>query len=749
MSQEGSPSPKSANRPEVSNTTALPVAFLWHMHQPYYKDSGTGLYRMPWARLHGLKDYYDMVATLDDYPRIRMTFNLVPCLMEQIQDYAEGEAFDEHLLLTQKPARELSETEKERILSDFFSCNPRNMIRPHPRFQQLLQKRGEDLGSLKSKIRDFDVQDLLDLQVWFNLAWIDPIFQSDPLISALLKKGKDFTEEEKHLLIGKQREILRRILPKYKQLQDKGQIEVSLSPYFHPILPLLCDTNVARWALPQLQLPQVRFAHPEDAKAQIVRGVSLYQDVFGKKPRGMWPSEGSVSEQLIPLAAGSGIEWIATDEEILFKSLLSQRKRPGKRMPPDKEILYKPYRIEVDQSRVSIVFRDHTLSDLIGFVYSAWEAEAAAEDFVNRLHGIRNSIPKESLSTSLVSIILDGENCWEYYKNDGHDFLNALYSRLSKDELIRTTTISDFLQGVGTVEKLPHLFPGSWINHNFRIWIGHPEDNLSWDLLKKTRDALVEFQKEKQGDAESKKIMSQAWREIYTAEGSDWNWWYGDEHQGPGTEQFDQLYRSHLLRVYELMDREPPEELYHPIKSQFVTTYSFPPTGYLKPTIDGEKTHYYEWQQAGFFDPQKAGGTMHQVSSVVSGIYFGSDQDTVFFRIDSSLAPSTFSREGYSLTVEIVEPARFRIVLRDQKAELFKRISEEEWQPVSSELEFAQGKIMELAVPMNLLPIDSQKGIWFRLIGEKQGRQVGKWPSTDLIKFDLPSQKGVNLYWEV
>lgn len=749
MSQEGASHRRRADLTKSSKARALSVNFLWHMHQPYYKDSRTGLYQMPWVRLHGLKDYYDMAALLDDYPKICMNFNLVPSLVEQIQDYAHNQAEDEHLVLTQKPAKDLVNGEKEKILSGFFSCHRETMILPYPRYLQLLKKRGEDISNLKSKTRDFDVQDFLDLQVWSNLTWIDPIFREDTFISRLFKKGKGFTEEEKQKLIQKQREILKNILPKYKELQDREQIEISLSPYFHPILPLLCDTDAAKFALPQIQLPQTRFRHPQDAETQIQKGIAAFEKAFGKKPQGMWPSEGSVSEQMVPLVAKSGLKWIASDEEILFQSLLLRGERVARAIPLDKRLLYRPYNIDAEGSRVSIVFRDHTLSDLIGFVYSGWNPKDAAGDFVKRLHQIRESIPEEALLSSLVSIILDGENCWEYYKNDGHDFLRALYSELSEDDQIRTTTISDFLKEAPATGKLDHLFPGSWINHNFRIWIGHPEDNISWDLLSKARSDLVKYEKENSGKTDVGQILQEAWKEIYIAEGSDWNWWYGDEHQGPGTEEFDRIYRSHLLRVYELIDQEPPEQLYHPIKSQLVSAYLYPPTGYLKPIIDGEKTHYYEWQPAGFFDPGKVGGAMHQVSSVISGIYFGSDENTIFFRIDPDLSKQRLQNEGYQFVLEILEPSRYKIILKAEKAELFQRINEKEWKSISSELQFVQGKILELAVPMDLLQIKDKKGIGFRLVGEKDGKQIGKWPATDVIKFDLPGQKGEQLYWEV
>jgi len=742
-------SSEASKSPRGGNSAALSIALLWHMHQPYYKDTKTGQYQMPWVRLHGLKDYYDMAAVLDYFPQIHLTFNLVPSLIEQIQDYAQNEVYDEHLLLTERAAKELTDVEKEKILSGFFNCNFQTMIYPRSRFYQLFEKRGEDPKNVRSKVRQFEVQDFLDLQVWSNLVWVDPIFKKDTFISHLLKKGRNFSEEEKQKLILTQREILGEILPKYKELQDKEQIEIAFSPYFHPIAPLICDTSIAKFALPHIQLPQERFSHPEDVEAQIDEGIRLYEHTFGRRPGGMWPSEGSVSEQMVPLITKFGVKWIATDEEILFLSLRMRKGKEIKAITKHVDVLYKPYKVAVENKEVFVLFRDHTLSDLIGFVYSSWDAEEATDDFIQRLHRIRQAIPEEALPHSVVPIILDGENCWEYYKNDGHDFLSALYTKLSNDRLLRTTTISDFLQRSSTPQKLPHLFAGSWINHNFRIWIGHPEDNLAWDFLKKTRDALAEFEKRTEKNPEIEEILKKAWKEIHIAEGSDWNWWYGDEHQGPGTEEFDRIFRSHLLYVYELINQEPPEELYQPIKSRFISTYFLAPTGYLKPTIDGKKTHYYEWQQAGFFDPLKAGGTMQRVTSLISGVYFGSDENELYFRVDATVPKEEFDREGYELIIEILQPARYRISLKGGTATLSRRINDKEWELVPSELEFSHLRIMELAFPINLLQFKDQKEIWFRLIGERQGKEIERWPAMDVIRFDLPSQKGEPIFWEV
>jgi alpha-amylase/alpha-mannosidase (GH57 family) len=740
---------KRSGKAKGKSQTALSIAFLWHMHQPYYKDTKTNRYQMPWVRLHGLKDYYDMVAVLEEFPQIHQTFNLVPSLEEQIQDYAENQVYDEHLLLTEKPAVDLTDAEKEKMLKIFFSCNPSTMIHPYRRYHQLRDKRGTDLQGLESKIRDFKTQDFLDLQVWSNLVWIDPIFRGDPLISRLLKKEENFTEEDKAGLIRKQREILGRILPKYKSMQDKGQVEVSFSPYFHPILPLICDTDQARIALPHIQLPENRFSHPEDAVTHIDRGIKLYEKIFGRKPAGMWPPEGSVSEIIVPLVVKAGIRWIATDEEILYQSLGMKKGAAGEVTTPENNPLYHAYQIGTGNEKLSIIFRDHTLSDLIGFVYSNWDAEAAADDFIRRLHQIRNGIPEEELSSSVVAIILDGENCWEYYKNDGHDFLSALYTKISDDQQLRTVTVSEFLKTQTQSFSLPHLFPGSWINHNFRIWIGHPEDNLAWDLLSQTRNALVDFEKQKGNSEETRRILQQAWKEIYVAEGSDWNWWYGDEHQAEGIEEFDRMFRSHLLYVYELIDGEPPEELYLPIKSKFLNTFFLAPTGYVRPVIDGEKTHYYEWQQAGFYDPRKAGGAMHQTSTVISGIYFGTDDTQLYFRMDPSFSAEEFLRGTYEMVLDILEPSRYRVSLKQGRGVLLRKIDDKQWQQISAELEFAFSKIAELAIPLSLLEFKQHQTVQFRLIVEKEGKEMERWPGVDSIKFDLPGQNKALIFWEV
>ena len=302
----------------------LNIAFVWHMHQPFYKDLVTGAYVLPWVRLHAIKDYYDMAAILDDFSDIKQTFNLVPSLLEQMEEYVSGEAMDRHLAVTLKQPKDLSQEEKVFILQNFFMANWDTMVHPYKRYNDLLLKRGRfvTLDDIKSVAKRFIDQEFLDLQVWFNLTWFGHLYRTkDPVIRSLFEKGKNFTEEDKSSLIGKQKELMALIIPKYRELQQKKQIEITVTPYYHPILPLLIDTNSAKVALPSIQLPQNRFRHPEDAAYQVNEAVNYMKNHFGEAPLGMWPSEGSVSEEILPIVCGGGIKWIATDEEVLSMSL--------------------------------------------------------------------------------------------------------------------------------------------------------------------------------------------------------------------------------------------------------------------------------------------------------------------------------------------------------------------------------------------------------------------------------------------
>ncbi|MDP2168655.1 MAG: glycoside hydrolase family 57 protein [Thermodesulfovibrionales bacterium] len=711
----------------------LNVAFIWHMHQPYYKDPFTGDYRLPWVRLHGTKDYLDMAAVLREFPAVRQTFNLVPSLLEQLQDYAENNVRDSFLEMTKKPAASLSEDDRAFLLENFFFANWDMMIRPLPRYCELLEKRGlrTPRGEIRNRARYFTETDFHDLQVLFNLAWIDPhLRQNDPALSELIKKGRGFTEEEKAVVIEKHTEIIRKIVPEYRELWDAGQIELSTSPFYHPILPLLADTHSAKEAMPDARLPRERFRHPEDAAAQIRMGLDYFQKTFGRRPEGMWPSEGSVSEAVLALMKEEGIRWAATDEEVLGASLgRVLRNKTGHIAEP--ETLYRAYEF----SGVNIIFRDHGLSDLIGFVYSGWQPKEAAKNMIDNLIGIRKSLPPKK-GGYIVPIILDGENAWEHYRNDGRDFLMHLYEGLSKEERLRTVTVSEHLRENPEAEGLKRLHSGSWIYANFSTWIGHKEDNLSWDYLKDARDALSEFSSRNPGAD-----TGSAWRSIYIAEGSDWNWWYGDEHVTEMQKEFDELYRSNLLKVYDSIGEKPPQRLYVPIaREDRVVAPQKEIRGFITPKMDGQVTGYFEWYQAASLSVGESGGSMHKAESLISEIHYGFDAQNLYIRVDPKIPYAEFPEDS-AICINIIRPHEFRLempITKQHGAGLFER-SGKEWIKRADGMDFAVGEILEAGIPFSLIKAEGGDELNICVTVNRDSLQVERCPWRGLISLTVPT----------
>lgn len=718
----------------------LSVSFLWHMHQPYYKDPFTGLYRLPWVRLHGTKDYLDMVEILADYPRIRQTFNFTPSLLEQITDYAENQARDRYLMVSLKHASDLDIEDRIFILENFFLANWDHMIKPFPRYFELLMKRGARLtaGELRRMASYFSTQDFLDLQVLFNLCWIDPSFRKkDPFLSMLEEKGKDFTEEEKAILIEKQLDLLKKIIPRYREMVAGKHIELSVSPFYHPILPLLCDTNVARIALPDIRLPKKRFSHPEDAQKQIMMGIQYFEKIFGYRPVGMWPSEGSVSEDVLRLIAIEGIHWIGTDEDILAASL-GKSLRDSQRNVLDSHALYSPHLFE----NVSIVFRDHRLSDLIGFEYAHWDPRGAAADLIEKLLHIRRSVPKDR--SYLVSIILDGENAWEYYRNDGQDFLRYLYEGLSGEERLQTTTVTEYLSAYGRGDPLQRLHAGSWIYANFAVWIGHEEDNTAWDYLTETREDLQRFCELNVQDA-----AGDAWKSLYIAEGSDWNWWYGDDHTTENQKEFDELFRLYLMKVYREIGKEVPAHLFSPVlREDRSVVPSVTIRGFIDPKIDGLVTSYYEWYQGAQLDIRKAGGSMHKSESTLSTLFYGFNKDALFLRLDGSLPFRKFSRD-IQLSVDITKPPQYRVLISlipSLHGELFRRC-ESGWSKTEHVIDVAADDIFELKIPFTSLHAAEKDEINFSIAILKNGEEMERYPFRGHVALIVPTPDFEAMMW--
>src|ERR1035437_5018343 len=369
----------------------LQITFLWHMHQPYYKNIETDKFILPWVRLHAVKDYYDMAAILDNYPKIKQNFNLVPCLLLQIDEYLNGTT-DVFMDVSLKSAASLTEEERIFVIYNFFMANWETMIFPYPRYSYLLKKRGENShpDEIKKTHILFTVDEIRDLQMWFNLTWIDPVFlKMYPELDRLKKKGENFTEEEKNYCINSHLEIMKLIIPKYRELQEKGRIEISTTPFYHPILPLVCNTDTAKTCMPKIAL-NLNFSHPEDADMQVKKAVDYYTEKFGTPPSGMWPSEGSVSTEAMGILAKNGIKWAATDEGILRESMYIDGIKQGK------DTIYKPYFVNTPSGPVNMVFRNHYLSDLIGFTYQGWNAKEAADHFIKELYNIKNSLDEKA-----------------------------------------------------------------------------------------------------------------------------------------------------------------------------------------------------------------------------------------------------------------------------------------------------------------------------------------------------------------
>ncbi len=723
----------------------LYINFLWHMHQPYYKDPVSGETTMPWVRLHAIKDYLDMVQILQDFPNIHQTFNIVPSLLEQLEDILSPDSRkDKSFEITLKKAKELTEDEKIFLLKNFFMANWETMIKPLPRYYDLLIKRGKHFSTeeMHSALKRFNNQDFTDLQVLFNLVWIDPIYRaSDPQLKELEKKGKYYTEDEKVSILNKQIEIIRQIIPTYKKMQESGIIEISVSPFYHPILPLICDTDIAKISYPEIKSPNARFRHPEDAKLQIESAIKYYTDRFGRTPRGMWPSEGSVSEEVVDLVIESGIKWMATDEDILFKSLGKYKTQ---------EELYKPYSIQRKSGELTLLFRDKALSDSIGFMYQNWPPVKAAADLTNRLRAVRGALPRTK-GPFLVSIILDGENAWEYYPNDGREFLISLYKNLSADNAFKAVTASEFLETHQERGALTHLYPGSWINSNFAIWIGHDEDNRAWEYLTDARNTLETYEKQHPEESASEKLKK-AWKEIYIAEGSDWNWWFGEDHSSANDEEFDRLFRTHLLNIYKFIGQKPPEYLSTPIKVKKAKILK-EPSALIKPLIDGIDTNYFEWINAGIIDAGKSGGTMHQSETIIKRVYFGFDMENLYLRFDFSSAPDKIDREQFTLNVLFTEKdLKISIPISDIKKGIEYIIFDKkdgEWIEKSRATTASLKRILESSTRFDEIKAKNGETLKILVNIEKNGLEIERCPEYGPFQAVLPTADYESQFWTV
>jgi alpha-amylase/alpha-mannosidase (GH57 family) len=682
----------------------LRVVILWHQHQPYYKDLVTGEYRLPWVRMHALKDYYGMVKVLDEFPDVHQTFNLVPSLIAQIQDYESGEASDPFLAAAAVPAKDLSSGDRRFALQYLFQANPTHLIGRYSRYAELWERYRSNGSDPAQAEKFFQPQDFTDLQVLSQLAWFDEFFLKEPDIAALVSKGRNFSSDDQRLVIERQRELIQRVLPAHAEAAKRGQIEISTSAFYHPILPLLCDTNQGAISTPGLPLPQNRFRHPEDAREQLRRGLDLHEKVLGKRPRGVWPSEGSVSEEVLAIGSELGVQWMATDEGVLARTLGMSFNRDGHGRLPDAAAakLYTIHRYENGPARMNLIFRDHAISDLIGFVYSGMPPQEAADHLMRNIRESAEPVLRAGVD-AMVPIILDGENAWEYYPESGREFLRRFYDALQRSKDIEAVTISEAITRHKNVNVLNSLVPGSWIHANFNVWIGAPEDNRSWDYLHHARNFYAQA-----SQTCSEAQRKTAFEELLIAEGSDWNWWYGPEHHSANDREFDELYRKHLSNVYQVLGATPPDYLAQPIMQGVVQPVFRPQSHYIHPRIDGQMIRYFDWMGAAHYTADRRSSSMHGKLFLLDSIYAGIDEANVFGRIDlaaglagdfefvvnleSWAEGSNRARRGLRLSVTVEGVTVSRIELRDGLEVLdLKNVS------------VAFGQTFEFKLPLDLL----------------------------------------------
>lgn len=699
------------------------IVLMWHMHQPYYKDPVRGEYALPWTYLHATKDYYDMAAIIEDVPGARVVINVVPSLLEQLEEYAHDIAIDPFIRRTRLSPQEMSVEDRLFILENFFSAHQERMIATHRRYLELYYMVGEGKpGAAAERLRHFSDQDFLDLQVCFLLAWTgEAARRRFPVCSQLIDKDQGYTEAERDALVAVHQAILKDIVPLYRRLYQQGSIELTVSPYYHPILPLLCDTNTARTAMPDASLPKEPLRAPEDARAQVLQGIQYFTSVFGSPPRGMWPSEGSVSDEVLEILQQCGIQWVATDEEILAKSLGDGLSGPSR------SSLYHCWRYKDHEAGLGMLFRDHQLSDLIGFTYSAWDARRAVADFLGRLHHLSQA------GARTISVILDGENAWEFYENNGYDFLRLLYQSLVADARFTMQTGTDVFRHDTGEHRLWHIHPGSWINGTYGIWIGHPEENLGWEQIRLARQTMLRVEPAvapflASGILPDNERLRLLCTSLYAAEGSDWFWWYGDDHYCPHSDRFDRLFRLHLTNIYTLLEQPTPQALLEPIKQIRPAGLMREPAGFVYPTIDGMVGDYFEWLAAGNYDLTRQGSAMHSSERLLQNLFWGYNNDAFCLRIDAFDPCDQLLTDNDRIELSLVAGSAYRItVMKTAQTAAIERRDDHGW-VLQAQIPVAIQQVLECAIPLEVFEeLPSRWYLSVQLTCQEVAR--GRWPS--------------------
>ena len=500
----------------MSKTKKLSIAFLWHMHQPVYQLTANSDYLMPWVRLHAVKDYLDMAAWVEKFDNLKLNFNFVPVLLDAIIEYAEKGAHDIHSRMLIISENEFTDKDKTFILNNFFDANYQTMILPNEEYHRLYKIAQIDETN---DISIFTNQEYADLTALFNLAWIDPSYRTtDKRLKQLVKKGKNYTIEDRIQILEIQREIMRKIIPTLKELVEARKIEITTSPYYHPILPILLDYKNIKKNNEDDDSPELET--DLDAKEQTQRALDRVEEIFGVRPRGIWPSEQCISAKTLDMLSSLGVEWTISDEGILSNSIDFEFEHDFKAYIQEPYHLLKTYKYKAKASDIKMIFRESTIPKLISFEYASHNPIATANDLYDRIKIMQSKILSSPDEEHLLTIAMDGENCWENYMEDGASFLRTLYTLISEDDSLETVLISDYLDKTKEDKPLPKIAAGSWLNRNFKLWIDEPVKDLAWTYLCRVRHDLSDFVKREPLNPN----IELARKELFICEGSDWFW---------------------------------------------------------------------------------------------------------------------------------------------------------------------------------------------------------------------------------
>lgn len=747
----------------MSQTKKLSIAFYWHMHQPVYKLTPNSDYLMPWVRLHSVKDYLDMVLWVKKFDRLKLNFDFVPVLLDSIINYADNNAHDIHSRLTVTPEENLSHEDKIFILNNFFDANYQTMILPNPEYHRLYRIVQEE-GTENTDI--FSNQEYSDIMALFNLAWIDPSFRgSNRDLKRLVKQGKHYSLEDRIRIIEIHREIIKKIIPTIKKFVKANKIEVTTSPYYHPILPVLLDyKSIRKNASPEDELQSLKTEL--DAKIQTKEALDRVEEIFGKRPKGVWASEQCVSPKTLNMFASLGVEWSISDETVLSNSINFEFIHDFKGYLEDPYHLLKSYKDK--NSGVKLIFRDSTIHNLISFEYSHHDPVATANDLYDRIKVIQSKILSSPDKDHLLTIAMDGENCWENYQDDGNLFLETLYQLITNDETLETVLISDYLEKIDEHKNLNKVSMASSSNRNFKLWINEPVKDLAWTYLKRVRHDFSEFVKREPLNPN----IELARRELFICEGSDWFWWYGEPNYSGRDNLFDFIFRTHLQNIYKYLDLDVPDYLEEPLTNISPSQPSNYPRDMISPILDGLDVSEGDsvWNDAGCIEIPD--GPVLRESKLFEKIRFGYDNDNLYLKFhlnkyiknDLSMRQRTFQMYIYLRKYGHTQPLspvrlinktqnvtpialekfhnEIQVAIRDDELRfmrIVKAIPGDMWVLESPKtIQTAYKDVLDLKIPFDILEIESGETLEFLFINANFGMTDFYIPNEMLLSITRP-----------